>query len=337
MNAEVIIPRDEQHWLELRTADLTSTDIPALFGLSPYKTRFQLWHEKAAAARGEFRENERMRWGRHLEAAIARAAAEQEGWVIRPMKEYIRIPELRLGSSFDFRILSAGVVPFDETAATTIASNGFSTPDTADDAHLEIKNVDFLAFRDGWRIGDDGFIEAPDHIEIQLQHQMLVSSLRRGFIVPLVGGNKLHVIEREADEATHMAIRSEAAAFWQSIDENRPPEPDMPADADAVIRMNQYAAPGKFLDARGDADLASLVRKMHARKAEARAMEEEASVFKAQILQLIGDAEKVVTDGFKISAGIVAPSRGTLVTPEMVGTYIGGRSGFRMLRATPAK
>jgi predicted phage-related endonuclease len=244
------------------------------------------------------------------------------------MKEYMRDADLRLGSSFDYRIQN-GLEP----VALDVVHRVVDSPD---DAILEIKNVDWLAFKNGWRVEAD-WIEAPDHIELQVQHQMLVSGLHRAFIAVLVGGNDVRVLEREADEAAFMAIRSEAAAFWDSIANNTPPDPTMPDDADAVIRLNQYAAPGRLLDARGDAEIATLVRLCNAWKKEAAHAEEEATVLKAQILQRIGEAEKAIVDCGKISAGMVAPSRGTLVTPEMVGTYIGGRGGYRMLRITMNK
>lgn len=288
MSTEIITPHDEQHWLSLRTQDITSTDAAALFGMSPYKTRFELWHEKKSGERAAFTENERMRWGNRLEAAIAETAAEQRGWSIRPFKEYLRLPDLRIGSSFDYRIAGSDV-PF---------------VDSGDDAILEIKNVDWLRFKQDWTVDGD-WIEAADHIELQLQHQLLVSGLRRGYFAVLVGGNDLRIIERQADEQAHMAIRSEAAAFWQSIDENRPPEPVMPDDAAAVIRMHQFAEPGKLFDARGDAEIATLLREYRTAKAAAKDADESADVAKAALLQRIGDAEKVLADGFTISAGIV--------------------------------
>ena len=46
MATEVIAFRSEQEWLDLRKKDITSTDVAALFNLSPYKTEFELYHEK---------------------------------------------------------------------------------------------------------------------------------------------------------------------------------------------------------------------------------------------------------------------------------------------------
>lgn len=323
MNRQTFHPESEAVWLALRGQDLTSTDVPALFGLSPYKTHFELWHEKKSGQRVEFVENERVKWGKRLEHTVAMGIANDQGWEIRPMKEYMRVPEHRIGSSFDFRIL-------------TDDSVGVSLLDTDNDGILEVKCVDWLIFRDGWTI-DEGFIEAPAHIEIQVQHQMLVSGLKRAYIGVMVGGNDIRVIERQADEAVHRGILTAAKAFWASIDANEPPPPVMPDDADAVIRMHQFAEPGKLFDARNEAAVATLVREYHQFGETKREAEEQQKVRKAELLQRIGDAEKVLLDGYSVSCGLVGPSAGTLVTPDMVGTHIGGRSGYRLVRITPKK
>lgn len=312
MEREVITPASEDDWLALRVNDLTSTDIAGIFGLSPYATPFEIWHRKKSAERNEIADNPRMKWGRRLESVVAAGIAEDQGWAIRPMKEYIRIPELRIGSSFDFRV-QAGT-----------DANG-SMIDTDLDPILEIKTVDFLAFRDGWTI-DDGFIEAPPHIEIQVQHQMLVSGLRRAYIGVMVGGNRIEVIERQADDQVHANILHRSAEFWQSIDDGRAPDPVMPDDAEAVIRMNQFAEPGKLFDARGNAEIATLLQDYHRLRREAGDLTELADVRKAELLTLIGDAEKVISDVGTVSAGIVGPARIEY-----------DRAAYRLFRFTPKK
>lgn len=315
MNRLTFRPESEADWLALRIQDLTSTDIPALFGLSPYSTAFELWHRKKSGEAVAFAENDRMKWGKRLEHTVAMGIADDMGWSIRPMKEYVRMPELRLGSSFDFRIMTDGSgVPGNET-------------DWPDDHLLEIKCVDWLAFRDGWAI-DEGFIEAPAHIEIQVQHQMLVSGLKRAYIGVMVGGNDIRVLERQADESVQRGILAAAKAFWAAIDANQPPSPVMPDDAATVIAMNQFAEPGKFFDGRGNADLATLLREYHQFGQVAKQADEDKQVRKAQILQMIGDAEKGVTDVGKFSAGLVGPTQ-THVEYE--------RAGYRNFRFSPTK
>jgi putative phage-type endonuclease len=315
MTTEIIIPSNEAHWLAMRKLDVTSTESAALFGMSPYTTHFELWHAKRSGLAREFKTNERMKWGNRLEAAIAHGIAEEQGWEIKPLKEYMRDPDARIGSSFDFVITNLDGGP----------------------VHLEIKNVDYLAFRDGWIEHEDGSIEAPEHIEMQVQHQMAVSGFRRSFIGAFIGGNRGVVIERERDEQVIAAIKAKVADFWRTVDAGEEPAAVMPGDADAVIRLNQYAQPGKILDATGDANIAALVLEYKRLAAAEKNATDDKEVIKAELLKAIGDAEKVILDGWTISAAMQAETPPTLITESMVGTSYGGRKGFRGIRINARK
>lgn len=269
----------------MRSLDLTSTEIGALFGISPYVTEFELWHRKKEGRIVQVDPNERIKWGTRLQDAIAFGIAEDKGWVVRRKSEYIRIPELRLGASFDYEI-----------------------PPGQNESHgqlLEIKNVDSLIYRDGWLIDGDN-IEAPPHIEMQVQHQLLVSGCELAYIGALVGGNRVVLIEREADDKVQNAILMAASRFWQSIDENKPPQPNFKRDADFIKELYSNATIGKHIDAteRISALVADHERWNHQEK-EAK-LEKEG--IKAELLTLIGDAEKVVDPRFTISLGMVGPA-----------------------------
>ena len=101
---EHITPTSTEEWLELRKRDITSTDVAALFGLSPYKTAFGLWQSKRPEYVEDFEETTRIKWGTRLQDAIAVGVAEDEGWTVRRRNVYSRLPALRLGASFDFEI-----------------------------------------------------------------------------------------------------------------------------------------------------------------------------------------------------------------------------------------
>lgn len=314
LTREVITPTDESHWLGLRVSDLTSTDAASLFNLSPYKTNFELYWEKKTGERVQLADNDRMLWGRRLQDAIAQGIAEDHGLIVRPMLEYVRIPNMRIGSSFDWAIEG---VRDDSPFKRTFDQHGPGI--------LEIKNVDWLAFRNGWMVDND-FVEAPPHIEIQTQHQQLVAGRRWSIIGALVGGNRYELLERLADAAVHQGIINRAAEFWKSIENNTPPDPVMPDDADAVIRMNAFAEPGKLADLRGDPNIAEMLRQYHELGSAAKRIEEDRKVLKADLLIKIGDAEKVLTDAGKISAGIVGPADVSYT-----------REGYRNFRFYPAK
>lgn len=308
MHREFILPRDEAHWHALRAKDLTSTDIAALFGLSPYATAIDVWHNKRDGVTASVPDNERMKWGRRLESVVAHGIAEDQGWLAHAFDEYGRLPEHRVGSSFDFVVY-----------------------DPAGDFILEIKTVDALAYRHGWTVEDD-FVEAPAHIELQLQHQLLVSGLRVGYIGALIGGNRVELLRREADDAVHAAILQRAAEFWRSIESGTPPPVVTADDARAYIRRATTISPGTLLDWRGDAEPQALLSAYQDAKRAAKEAEDAADVLKAELLGRIGNAERVMFDGGTISCGYTAGSPGTTITADMVGTTIGARAGYRQFR-----
>jgi putative phage-type endonuclease len=290
---QTLEPKTEQEWLELRLKDITSTEASALFGLSPYQTIAELWHRKKNQELTTFTPNERMLWGTRLQAAIAEGVALDKNWLVRPMREYMRDDELRIGSSFDYSI------------------EGFYTAEkpneiTPTKGLLEIKNVDALQYREKWA-GDDDDLEAPPHIEIQVQHQLLVSNRKSAFIAALIGGNQVKIIKRVADQDVMSQIKMKAKEFWQSIDDNKPPEYDFAKDAELIKHIYSFASPGKTIDA--DGEISSLVAQYKEVSEQEKRIGETKDAIKAMLLTLVGDAEKVKGQGFSISAGMVGPTR----------------------------
>lgn len=328
MQREILSFDNEADWLRAREQDVTSTEVSALFGCSPYATEYELFHRKTGVLPDSFEDNDRTRWGRRLEGAIAEGMAEDLGLIVEPFKTYIRIPDLRIGSSFDFKIvgLRDGWSGSDDTYRRLFEQHGPGV--------MEIKNVDGLAFRRGWIDGEE--LEAPPHIELQAQHQLEVSEFGWVVIAPLINGNTPRPSFRLRDAAIGEAIREKVAQFWQRIADNNPPEPDFAADAEAVARMYMNNN-GESADMSGDNYLAGLCAE-YAEAGETKSQaEKRRDALKAEILTIIGEYAKVTASGFKISAGTVEDSPGKIVTPDMVGTYVGGRRGYRNLRISPAK
>lgn len=272
MNRETIKLKDKEHWLSLRTKDITSTEISALFGLSPYITPFELFHRKLQQVDVKIEESERMKWGSRLEHSIAQGIAEDQGWEnVRPFKDYMRIPEFRLGSSFDEEV--------------------------GDDQLLEIKNVDGIQFKRQWSEE-----EAPPHIELQVQHQLLVSGRKLAWIGALVGGNQVCLLQREPQPMIHQQIIERAEEFWKRIENNDAPEIDFQKDADLLLKIYGNAESGKVLQASSEVDyLARQYKETSKLETEYAKRKKE---IRAEILSLIGDAEKVRGEGLSISCGM---------------------------------
>lgn len=268
-------PQSEEEWLKLREGDVTSTSVAALFGQHPRITAFELWHILHSNLTPTFEETERTRWGKRLERYIADGAAEDQGWQIERMTQYSRIPELRLGASFDFRI--------------------FGQPMEL----LECKNVDGLIFKNQWFQSDFG-LEAPTSIELQLQCQMGIAGLKRGYIAALVGGNRIEILPRDFDDVIWQRILDVVAAFWARTEA---PEPDFAVDAKTISRLYGYSEAGKVIEA--DAEVTQLLAEYEAAATARRVAEDEQDAAKARLLMKIGDAEKVTSEVGTLSCGVV--------------------------------
>lgn len=300
-------------WLSERASVITSTEVAALFGLSPYETEFELWHRKKDGGLGEIEENERMKWGNRLQEAIARGLAGDEQLSLSPAEGTFYVDrDLGIGASFDYFL--------DGT-----------------DSGMEIKNVDSLAFKQGWAIGGDGEVEAPSHIEMQVQQQMMLRGANEWLIGCLVGGNEGKVLRRKADKSVQRAIADKVREFWQSIRDNKPPTPDYVKDAETLRALYANASDGKLLRADNGTEIASLTAQLAEAKAQLKKWEDTETALRSQLLMQIGDAAKVVTPYGTISCGTTKPNPGKIVTQDMVGTYTGARDGFRQFRFYPAK
>lgn len=314
MAIETIKIESHEQWLKDRSKDITSTEIAALYGLSPYLSEFELYHNKKDNVIVRIQPNERMRWGTRLESAIAYGAAEDQGWDISKLNVYMRDTEARIGSSFDFKINST--------------SNGAGI--------MEIKNVDRLQYMKSWVDDGEGNIEAPEHIELQIQHQMEVSGYEWTALVALVGGNEQKIILRNRDREIGKDIRQRVAAFWERVQNNTAPSPDYTVDAEFIIKqLRADSEPNLVLES--NADLDQLIEQYNFLSGSIKSQTALKDATKAQILERIGKASKVISPLGTISCGAVKGSVGTLITPDMLGTYVGARDGYRSFRFTAKK
>lgn len=306
---EFIKPNNEAHWLAMRLQDVTSTESPALFDQSPYETKFELWHRKHDGRDKAIEQSERMLWGTRLQDSIAYGIGVDYGVKVMRQDAYVRIPDSRMGSSFDFEIFGAEKSSISSLAVSRLL---ISMYEDHGPGILEIKNVDSLVFRNQWVVEkqDDGseYIEAPPHIEIQLQHQLHVSRAAWGVICALVGGNTIRLVTRMAMPDVGKNIEAKIAAFWNSIERNEVPAPHFPDDAAFVASLYGYAEPGRVIDLRENAEATALAQQYLEAADREKLAKEDKSVAQAQLLQLMGDAERAILAGYNITASMVAPA-----------------------------
>ncbi|CAH0532167.1 RecB-like endonuclease [Ralstonia phage UAM5] len=333
-----LTPANEADWLAMRAQDLTSTEVAALFGVSPYATEYELFMRKTKRIVAEFKENERMTWGKRLESAIAAGIAEDYGLIVAPFKEYMRLPALRMGASFDFKIVGVVDGARDNEARRMFLRHGPGV--------MEIKNVDGLQFRRAW-IDDGDEIEAPAHIEFQAQAQLEVADLGWSMIAPLVGGNTPKVSLRERDTEVGALIREKVAEFWMRVDAGAAPKPDYTRDGDTIKQLYRDND-GSSVDMSDDPRLAVLCSAYKAAGAEEKAAEGRKKAALAEIVTIIEHAKSIRAAGHNISAGTnkesyrvydrAASKRYTISVSEIPAATIEATvAPFRNVRITPDK
>jgi len=301
---------DESEWLKLRHQNINSTESPALFGLSPYSTEFELYHRKKANEPYGISDNFRMKVGRLIEPVIARLALDEIMCEGQEFKDYVCLPKVRMGSSFDW------IVTEGEYAGWLI----------------ECKNVDFIQYRDKWTE-----FEAPVHIETQVQHQMHVCNAPGTIIACLVGGNELKLIFRDKDEGFGRALEKKIAEFWDGFDNNREPEINFRRDAEIISELYSNAVAGEIYDTEEDDDCDESIAMLENYQKwgnEIKFLKAQQQSVKAVMLQKIGTASKVRAGNFSISCGVTKDTPPKLITEDMVGQEIGGRKGYRMFKVT---
>lgn len=279
----------KDQWLSMRLDVITSTEVSALFHLNPYITEFELWHQKKNKEIVLLEDNERMRWGQRLEPTIAEGVAEDQGWMAHPFKDFAVHDEIKAGASFDYMI----AVP-----------NGNNTVEGL----LEIKNVDWLQVKSKWLIEDGEVIEAPPHIELQVQHQLMITDHPFCYIAALEGGNKVYLLKREPSEQIISSIKSKIIKFWNSIESGIEPKPDFERDSDFIAKLNGYAEPNKVMNVT-EPRMDQLAKEYKEAMEMSSKSDKKKKAIKAEMLTLIGDNEKVLGDGYTVSAGVTGPTR----------------------------
>ena len=256
--------RNRRLWLETRRRGIGASDAAAVLGLSPWASPLSLWVEKTSKVEDDGQQTEAMRWGNVLEDAVARELAKEHGVHIGPT------PGILQHDEYDWMLATTDRLVLDRHRGKPIGV-------------LEVKTANAFAAGE-WQ--QDG--PPPDHVVIQVQHQLDVTGLPLGYVAALVGGNQPRWWPVERDDELIGMLRAEEARFWDLVQTGIAPGPTgHDADGDALAGL--YAGdPGRetHLDA---ATLAAVERRRQAQADQALA-EETVKFLGDQIKAALGDA-----------------------------------------------
>lgn len=307
---------NEDHWHALRKLHIGGSDVAALLGVSPYKSKWQLWMEKAGKLEAEdLSQNMAIQAGTFLESGIANWAAHRWGMPVSKVTDYYTADDVEgMGASLDYV--------------------------TSDMNPVEIK---WSARGHGWSYEGDKILEAPEHYLVQVQHQIACLNANgidvdSGWLVALIDNEPRRMLVPRHDVVISV-IKENIAEFWSSIRYGDEPDPDFSLDGDAILKMFGSLP---MADVELDSDAAPLFAKYLEAVATEKLASAEKDRIKAELLHLgveklkgcNQNSEKAILrcGDHKISITTVAPNFGTEVTQEMVGTRINTRKGYQMVR-----
>jgi putative phage-type endonuclease len=322
-------PKSTEEWLQLRQAFVSSTESSALFGLNPYMTPYELAVIKKSAEPSEvYKDNERQRWGKMLQRVIAQSIADDYGVKVRALTAYATDDHIKIGASFDYEVVGLKDGWEQQEEGQDNLRRLYNQHGTG---VLEIKNVDGLVYKNDW-LEEGPKIEAPPHIELQVQHQLAVIGRLWSAIGVLIGGNRRLVIARMLDEDVANAIRAKVERFWKGLAQGKMPPLTMPQDARVIRDLYGYADTNSILDYQGEkAADGDGIHEMALKHKESTHWLSEAKkaheTTGALLMMSLGTASKALFDDMTINATMVKST----IVPEHE------RAGYRSLRIYPKK
>jgi putative phage-type endonuclease len=197
---------------------MTASKVAAVLGLSPWESRFSLWHRMAGLIESQ-PETDQTRRGHYLEAAVADWFADQH-------------PEFEMGPGHAWENDDR---PWQAASPDRLVWLR-SVPDHAEFAGiLEVKTT---AVDDEW--GAAGTDEIPPYYRAQVMWQLDTLGLDVAYVAVLLPRLEFreYRIDYNADEAAY--IRAEAWDFMESLPTgSKPQRPDLDAHSQTYVAVQQ--------------------------------------------------------------------------------------------------
>lgn len=266
-------------WEEARTGlTITATEIAAVVGLSPWSSRFSLWHKKAGLPTQPFEMNPAVEWGNRLEDAVAQKwEDEHPGKLAAPAGTWRHRRR-------DWQRATPDRLIYPQPAAE------FEIPDQAE-ALLEVKTS---PFGDEW--GPSGSDLIPIHYRCQVMWQMDTLGLHRTHFAVLISGHdyREYAVDYDQDEAR--ILRDAAERFLDDV--RRGIRPDIDGDT-ATYQTIRVQADG-LEDHDVEIPFGLVCRWDAAYEALAKASADLTQV-RGEVLDLIGNGKRAVCEGRRIA------------------------------------
>ena len=303
------LTRDE--WLEVRKTGIGSSDAAASVGLNPYQSQLELWMQKTG--RGDSLpqidpndDSSPMFWGSLLESFVAAHYSKKSGHKVRKINAVLQHPEHPwMLANLDREIMGASEVQVLE--CKTAGMNG---------AKL-------------WRDG------VPEYVQLQVQHQLAVTSKAAADVAVLVCGNEYRSYRIDRDDALIARLIQLEAKFWQYVETDSPPPADGSDSAELALRCLYPNDNGSVLDLSGDTEMCATFADLNSVRAVLARNNETEAQLKQKIQQRMEDSTKAVFDRGEVSwkrskdSVVLDTSKLLAAQPELLQQFSLVKSGSR--------
>lgn len=211
---------DRQAWLAARRHGIGSSDVPAVLGLSTFRTPVHVWRDK----RGQDVDTagEAALWGSLLEEPVAREWARRNRSVVQRVGLVAHEAEPWMLATLDRRVAEC---PLDRSQRTACA--------------LEVKCRNAYT-RNRWHA------QVPDDVLAQTTWQLQVSGFDHLHVAVLIGGNDYRQTVIRRDDQVADYITGETRRFWQQHVLAGVEPPWDPRQADALNDLDRQLYPDRI-------------------------------------------------------------------------------------------
>lgn len=248
-------------WHERRRSVIGASDAAAVAGLSPWATALGVWVDKVKPPTAN-EMTEAQATGLAQEPAIAKLYQRRTGIPLAEPAESIIVHAKHpfMGASIDRLRPDRGIV--------------------------ELKNVNGR-MANLW--GDDGTDQIPDHVGLQVAHQMACADTDRAEVAALIGGCELRVYPIPRNESLIARLIEIEAAFWDHVLTRTAPPPDWNHPTTAALIAAMYPPQEGEEVTLDDAALALVEQFDEWGEEEKKAKAQRAAV-KARLIERMGTA-----------------------------------------------
>lgn len=267
---------NRKEWLKERTTGIGGSDASIVFGVNPWKSRLELWHEKVT---GNISEVETMdtKWGKLLEPLI--------------VDEYTKITGRTIIRKHPQVMIRSKEYPF----MTGNLDGEIVNEDLKPCAVLEVKTKG--AFID-W--GDE---QIPIYYMTQLQHYLAVTGYNWGsFAILNLGKKNLEWFDVERDNEMIKLLIEEEKKFWDLVINKTPPDVDA-SEACNIFLRKKYSdtMESKVIDIKDNVNAYKWAMELKDVRTQLKILEESELGYKNKLMNVVGDAEKAIGNGFNIT------------------------------------